>query len=275
MRLLYHRDDPVASGSITDDRLFELYRHPLPPGSAGTMVRSNFVSSLDGSVQGPDGRSGSINTPSDQHVFALQRAHADAILVGAGTVRAEGYRGVDLADWQQQIRSDEGLRPLPALVIVTGSLNIAPDIGAPSGAVLTPGGTTPPRPRGAEVGPVVVITVVGRDEAQLDPFRDAGSTVVQQDHVRVDLGEALGWLAENGLRRVLCEGGPSLHQELLAGNHLDELCLTLAPVVVGGRGIRSTRGEAIQPVPQFDLVHSLFADDGALFTRYRRRQQTG
>jgi riboflavin biosynthesis pyrimidine reductase len=259
MRLLYHRDDPVTSGSITEDRLVELYRHPLPPGSAGTLVRSNFVSSLDGSVQGPDGRSGSINTPSDQHLFALQRTLADAILVGAGTVRAEGYRGVDLADWQQQIRTDEGLRPFPTLVIVTGSLDLAHDIGTPSG----------------EVGPVVIITVVARDEAKLDRFRDAGSTVVQQDHVRVDLGEALGWLAEKGLRRVLCEGGPSLHQELLAGNHLDELCLTLAPVVVGGRGMRSTSGEAIQPVPEFDLVHSLYADDGALFTRYRRRDPTG
>jgi riboflavin-specific deaminase-like protein len=260
MRLLYHRDDQVASGSITDDRLVELYRHPLPPGDSGTLVRSNFVSSLDGSVQGPDGRSGSINTASDQHVFALQRAHADAILVGAGTVRAEGYRGVDLADWQQKIRSEEGLRPYPTLVIVTGSLNLAPDIGTPSKAA---------------VGPVMIITVGARDEAQLDRFRDAGSTVVQQDHVRVDLGEALRWLAESGLRRVLCEGGPRLHQELLAGNHLDELCLTLAPVVVGGRGMRSTSGEALEPVPEFDLVHSLYADDGALFTRYCRRDQLG
>jgi riboflavin biosynthesis pyrimidine reductase len=256
MQLLYHRDDPAASGSITDDRLAELYRHPLPPGGDGTLVRSNFVSSLDGSVQGPDGRSGSINTPSDQHVFALQRAHADAILVGAGTVRAEGYRGVDLADWQQGIRTAEGLRPHPTLVIVTGSLNVAPDIGGPAGG---------------ELGPVVIITVGTRDKAQLDRFRDAGSTVVQQDHVRVDLGEALGWLAEQGLQRVLCEGGPSLHLELLAGGHLDELCLTLAPVAVGGRGMRSTSGEALESVPEFDLVHSLYADDGALFTRYRRR----
>jgi riboflavin-specific deaminase-like protein len=255
MRLLYHRDDPLSSDSITDDRLVELYRHPLPSGGARTLVRSNFVSSLDGSVQGPDGRSGSINTPSDQHIFALQRAHADAILVGAGTVRAEGYRGVDLAEWQQQIRTAEGLDSHPTLVVVTGSLNLATDIGTPSGT---------------EVGPVVIITVGTWDEAQLDRFRHSGSTVVQQDHVRVDLGEALGWLADQGLRRVLCEGGPSLHQELLAGNHLNELCLTLAPVVVGGRGMRSTSGEVIEPVPEFDLVHSLYADDGALFTRYRR-----
>jgi riboflavin-specific deaminase-like protein len=260
MRLLYHRNDPVSSDAITEDRLVELYRHPLPSGGARTLVRSNFVSSLDGSVQGRDGRSGSINTSSDQHVFALQRAHADAILVGAGTVRAEGYRGVDLADWQQQIRTAEGLGSHPTLVIVTGSLNLAPDIATPTDA---------------EVGPVAIITVATRDEARLDRFRDSGCTVVQQEHARVDLGEALGWLADQGLRRVLCEGGPSLHQELLAGNHLDELCLTLAPLVVGGRGMRSTSGEAIEPVQEFDLVHSLYADDGALFTRYRRRVRPG
>ena len=68
----------------------------------------NFVTSLDGSVQGPDGRSGSINTASDHHVFALHRALADAVVVGAGTARTEGYRAVDLAPWQQAIRQAGG-----------------------------------------------------------------------------------------------------------------------------------------------------------------------
>ena len=110
MRLLYDRSDPTITGEISDDRLVELYRHRLPQTGAAA-VRTNFISSLDGSVQGPNGRSGSINTPSDHHVFAVQRALADVrILVGAGTVRKEGYRAVDLAPGNGISVSRKGLR---------------------------------------------------------------------------------------------------------------------------------------------------------------------
>jgi riboflavin biosynthesis pyrimidine reductase len=95
--------------------------------------------------------------------------------------------------------------------------------------------------------------------------------VVEQDHKSLDLGEALAWLSEQQQRRVLCEGGPRLHRDLLAGSLVDELSLTLAPVAVGGSGLRSTSGPGIEPVAGFELMHSLYADDGALFTRYRRR----
>src|SRR4029450_10927854 len=86
--------DGGAPRTLGDTDLVELYRYPAPEGRG--WVRSNFVMSLDGSVQGPDGRSGSINTESDHHVFALQRALADAVLVGANTGRSEGYRAGDL-----------------------------------------------------------------------------------------------------------------------------------------------------------------------------------
>jgi riboflavin biosynthesis pyrimidine reductase len=242
-----------ATRPVDESELIELYRLPAPEGRG--WLRTNFVMSLDGSVQGPDGRSGTINTPSDQHVFATQRALADAILVGANTVRLEGYRAVDLEPWQLQIRAQEGLAPYPTLVIISASADLDPMIGTPH--------------EGAG-GAVVIITTAGKAPGDLEPLRAAGITVLEAEGSTVDLAQIVDQLAGAGLPRLLCEGGPRLHNDLLAAGVVDEVAVTLAPVVVGGQGLRSTSGAAL-PVPStFSLHHVLYADDGALFASYRQ-----
>ena len=246
--------DGAAPRTVDDSDLIELYRFPALEGRG--WVRSNFVMTLDGSVQGPDGRSGTINTASDQHLFGLQRAFADAILVGANTARFEGYRAVDLEPWQLRLREQEGLAPYPLLVIISASADLDPAIATPADGV---------------GGRVMIITTGGKITDDLEPLRSAGITVSEAAGATLDLAQIVDQLAGTGLPRLLCEGGPRLHNDLLTAGVVDEMCLTLAPVAVGGQGLRSTSGAALPMPSQFQLRHVLFADDGALFTNYRAK----
>lgn len=256
MRQLFARSGDISGAPLDDTALTALYRHRLSD-DGGPWLRTNFVTTLDGSVQGSDHRSGTINTPSDHHVFALQRAHADAIIAGAETVRTEGYRAVTLEPWQQQLRAAEGLSPLPALVIISGSLDIDP-------AVATAGE--------GSGGPVMIISPEGQRPADLAPLLEAGVEIVQAGTTQVDLAAAIQELARRGYRRLLCEGGAHLHHGLLAADLVDQMCLTTAPVVVGGDGLRTTAGPLFGDSLTFDLDFSLFADDGTYFSSYLRRR---
>ncbi len=254
MRLLHSATASGATGAALDDAgLLALYRHPAPTGRA--WLRTNFISTLDGSIQGPDGRSGTINTESDHRVFALHRALADVILVGAQTVRTEGYRAVDLTGPQRDLRAAEGLRPFPTLAVVTGAAALDPAVA-----------TAAEQP----YGPVLIITGDAAAEASLSRLVDAGAEVVRLPGARVDPREVVGLLLDRGLPRILCEGGPHLHRDLLAAGLVDELSLTLSPTAVGGAGQRSTSGPALPDPPQFRLQHVLAADDQTVFLTYRR-----
>ena len=252
MQVIYAGGSPPA-GDVGAEKLVGLYRHPAP-ADRRPWLRSNFVISLDGSITGADGRSGSINTPTDQRVFALHRALADVILVGAGTARAEGYRAVDLAPWQRAIREAEGLRPFPTLVVVSRSLDLDPAIADPE----------------PDHGPVLIICPKPASERALDALRAAGIEVWAEPGPQLDLTQIVRRLARSGCPRILCEGGPGLHRDLLAADLVDELSLTIAPTVVGGHGQRTTSGGPLPPYG-FRLWHALYAgSDATLFTTWRR-----
>ncbi len=210
---------------LTDEALAEAYAVPRSP-----WLRVNMVASLDGAATGADGRTGSLNNAADKRVFDHLRATADAIVVGAGTARAEGY-GPDRAP----------------VVVVSRSGQVPPRLsGATAGQVLL--GTTATAPGLAEA----------RELLGAEHVLVAGAA-------QVDLAVLVNELHRRGLTRLLSEGGPSLLRDLLAAGVVDELCLTTVPRMVAGDHLRIAAGGPLDVPLQLRL---LLEQDGTLLARW-------
>lgn len=237
---------PASPNELSDSDLAQLYAYPLEQ----RWVRANFVSTLDGAVQGPDMRAGSLSSPADHHLFALLRSLCDVVLVGARTTRVEGYQPVTEDETNAAVRAELGMAPVPSIAVVSRSLQLDPG--------LLHGGAAPT---------IVITTAAAAADLRADV--EAHATVVVAGERSVDLGVALDALAAMGLQRILCEGGPSLMRDLVASGHLDELCLTLTPRISAGDALRLTHGAAVAPPAGLRLRH-LLESDGELFCRYDR-----
>ena len=213
-------------------------------------VRMNFVSSLDGAVT-LGGLSGALGGEGDRRLMQVLRSMCDVVLVAAGTVRAEGYGGLHLETVDASWRESHGLPAQPRLAMVSRSLDVGAEHPVVSEATTRPLGVTcsaAPAERRAALAAVADVRVCG----------DAA----------VDLAGALAQLAEVGLAQVLCEGGPHLFGELAEAELVDEVCLTLSPLLVGGEVPRIVQG-APERGRQMRLVHALSDEDGFVFLRYR------
>lgn len=234
-----HRLLPTPGTDLDGDGLVDHYAHP--PGIVAPYVRVNFVSSADGAVS-VDGRSGGLGSDGDRRVFGVLRELAEVVLVGAGTARAEDYRGAR--------RPTRGRDTPPPIAVVTGSADLDP------AARLFTDTRVPP----------IVLTGPDAPEQRLDRLTGAGADVV----VLPDLEPRtlLAELGRRGLHRVLCEGGPTLFGSMLAAGAVDELCLTVAPLLAGGGSGRIAAGPDGAPHPM-TLVGALH-EEGSLLLRYRR-----
>jgi len=198
----------------------DVYDAVRPP--AGHWVRVNFVESLDGGVVDAEGRSGGLGGAGDHAVFHALRAHADVVLVGAGTARQERYGphrpGPELA----ARRAADGRTAPAAIALVSGKLDLDP-----RAALFT-----------QAVTPTIVLTSAASPADERRALAEVARVMVAGDE-HVDLAEGLRQLrADLGLDSVLCEGGPSLAGSLFSAGLADELCLTLAPALVGAGGPR-------------------------------------
>ena len=218
-------------------------------------VLANFVAGLDGSIA-LHGRVGALTSRTDQLVFQLLRELADVVLVGAGTVRAERYGPVVLGEAARRRRADRGQSPVPPVAVVTRSLDLPSELFAAQG----------PRP--------LVVTV---DQADADARRrlaEVADVIVAGDEV-LDPARVLSSLADRGARLVTCEGGPALITELIGAELLDELCLTMTPLV-GGDPLRLVADQPRLPLTRWSLAHTIAAGQDELFLRYiaPRAQET-
>ncbi|MGH3367715.1 MAG: pyrimidine reductase family protein [Nocardioidaceae bacterium] len=241
MQALY----PTSPAELTDEDIAELYAYPVER----TWVRANFVSTLDGAVQGSDSRSGTLSTSADRRLFATLRSLCDVVLVGAGTARVEGYAPVRSGEVDAALRQRLGLTAVPAIAVVSANLDVSDELvrgGEARTLVVTTSNAPPDRLQ--ELRTVTEVIVAGEDTVE-------PSLVVDE-------------LTARGYQRVLLEGGPRLMRSFVADGRTDDVCLTLRALLVGGDRYRMLRGAPVTP-PHLALRHVL-EEEGTLFCRYTR-----
>jgi riboflavin biosynthesis pyrimidine reductase len=229
------------------DELIALYA----PDRDRPWLRMNFVTSADGAAT-IDGRSAGLGSPADKMLFGLLRMLADGVMVGAGTARDEGYGPLKLNDEARAWRKAAGLDPYPRMVLVSGQLDLDPATSLFADAPIRP----------------IVITHASSDAEKRDALADVADVLVHGVD-RVDMLAAVAELGEiYGISQILCEGGPLLFGSLLTAGLVDELCLTLSPILAGPGGPRIIAGAptAAQPMK---LASALNAG-GTLLLRFTR-----
>jgi riboflavin-specific deaminase-like protein len=207
----------------------------------------NFAATVDGRAA-IEGVSGPIGSNADTALLVALRTRFDAVMIGAGTMRAERY-GRPVANQEKRERRERlGLPHDPLMVIVSGRLDLPWDA-----------------PLFAEGGRVLIFTA-----SEAEPPETATSLRVVRHEGAIDLGAAMAHLRhERGIRALLSEGGPRLHGQMQAAGLVDDLFLTIAPKLVGGGAPRILEGE-LGGVTPLELAW-LLEEDGELFARYRRR----
>ena len=231
----------------------------------------NMVQSLDGGVTSED-VSADLGSPADQEIFRTLRSLADAILVGAETVRKENYGPPKLTAELQAQRKSRGQQPLPEIAVVSASLALDPQ------SRLFEDGHRP-----------VIFTCSGSNDVCADDTRtddapadrqsryealsDVAEVIVLESSgsdagAAVDLSAVRKALSERGHKIILCEGGPTLNAQLAAQDLIDEFCISLSPALLGGNPLR-----LLEDAPLLNkrlTLLSIATDNTLLFLRYRQ-----
>jgi riboflavin-specific deaminase-like protein len=234
-------------GPTTVDEQLEGYRPWEEPREDRPLVAMNFVATLDGRAT-IEGRSGPIGSAADSEMLLRLRSRFDAVMIGAGTMRAERYGALAAKRETRERRERAGLFPRPLMVLVSGRLDLPWEA-----------------PLFTEGGEVLIFS-----SSDTEPPQTESKVEIVRHPGAVNLVEAMRYLhRERGIRALLSEGGPRLHAQMQADGIVDDLFLTIAPKLSGGEAPRIVEG-SLRGVVDLDLAW-LLEQDGELFARYRRR----
>ena len=279
-QLLPGRPEPLAAEQVVEElALWELAPTGAPSGRP--VVLLNMACTTDGRAT-VGGRSGPIGNRADRELFHALRAAVDAVLVGAGTVRAERYGRLVRDEAHRRLRAARGLAEEPLACLVSASLDLAPDIPlladpAARIAVLTPSPTGELPGTATPVGSVGPAASTG-PATSTAPAGEPSPRAAPVEYVRaardgaLDLPAALAELhARLGVRTLLCEGGPHLNGQLFAAGLVDELFLSLAPKLGGGglagESPRILAGPEFDPPLELELL-GVLESQSQLLLRY-------
>lgn len=219
------------------------------PWPDGPWTRAMMLTTLNGAVAGSDGVSKSISSPTDRLIFEETRRLADAVLVGAGTIRAERYSPMVADPAHQQARAEDGLLPAPVVAIVSRTLDLPWQDGL--------FGESSQRP----------IVLTGVHDAASPALRAARGHADVIELPGIDAAAMIGALRGRGLNRIVCEGGPALLAQLVEADLIDEYDIAVAPILSGtGQGIVSGPLTATKRLQLAQLISA----EGFIFTKYLR-----
>lgn len=236
---------------IEDIDPFDIYMHePRLPPAGRPWVMTNMIASIDGATA-IAGLSGDLGDQVDSLVLHALRASCDWIVVGSQTANAERYRVPRCEALVVERRLGSGLGAAPRLAIVTASGALDPTIPALSDSAMP------------------ATLVIAGTQADPDRFAGLNAEVVRLPMPTPQPAAVLDELHKRGAAIVLCEGGPTWNGQMASANLIDEMCVTISPILVGGDSSRLIAG-ATQAIPTQMHLRRLLTENSLLFARYTR-----
>ncbi len=261
---------PTSKKDINLSELYEIQKLNFIKEKGRSWVVLNMICSLDGSATCA-GLSGKLGGAGDKLIFNSLRAGADFILAAANTVRQEKYSLPDVSEEVAARRLSRGQAARARLVVISASLSFPEDAGFLKQSASSQENTSSQENASSREDMPIIYTTVDAPASLKDALRP-NAEIREAGEKSVNLSQVASELGEQG-NMILVEGGPSLNGQLAELNLIDEICLTVSPLIVTGMGTRIFKSpeEFLRPM---ELSSVLVDEQGTLFLRWIKNSKT-